>query len=576
MVATDYEPDAAGLQSFILCADCGTPISSANGAGLCVGCLKNTVDITEDIPKEAALNFCRGCERFLSPPQTWIHAQPESRELLAICLKKIARPLMKVRLVDASFVWTEPHSRRVKVKITIQKEVLANTVLQDDFVLTLVVHSGQCPSCTRLAAKNTWRATVQVRQKVTHKRTFLWLEQLILKHNAHKDTVNISEKRDGLDFFYSERNDAIKMVEFLAGVVPVRSKGSEQLISSDTHSNTSNYKFTYSVEIVPVCKDDLVCLPRTLAKAWGNIRPLTLCSRVGNTIHLLDPSTLQQTDVSSPVYWRQPFDSLATVSDLVEFVVLDVEYTNITRGKYVLADVQVMRSSTGSTTKASSDDDEEMGHDGIFYTRTHLGGIIQPGDTVLGYHLTNANFNNEAYEALEQSREALPDVILVKKTYPSRRKKSKPRGWKLRSIAKEAEDAGDGVVGRGALGRRGGVDQKNVERDYELFLRDLEEDKEMRAAINLYKAIPKEKAEEIGEGDIVMGTANGKSGSGLKGGKRRQKKVSTLPQEMEVEEDRGVEADEETVGDDDFPEIGMEELLDQFEEMDMDEGEEVE
>jgi nonsense-mediated mRNA decay protein 3 len=27
---------------------------------------------------------------------------------------------------------------------------------------------------------------VQVRQKVTHKRTFLWLEQLILKHNAHK------------------------------------------------------------------------------------------------------------------------------------------------------------------------------------------------------------------------------------------------------------------------------------------------------------------------------------------------------------------------------------------------------
>jgi len=37
-----------------------------------------------------------------------------------------------------------------------------------------------------LAAKNTWKASVQVRQKVTHKRTFLWLEQLILKHNAHK------------------------------------------------------------------------------------------------------------------------------------------------------------------------------------------------------------------------------------------------------------------------------------------------------------------------------------------------------------------------------------------------------
>lgn len=50
-----------------------------------------------------------------------------------------------------------------------------------------------------------------------------------------------------------------------------RIKGSEQLISSDTHSNTSNYKFTYSVEIVPVCKDDLVALPKSLARSWGNI-----------------------------------------------------------------------------------------------------------------------------------------------------------------------------------------------------------------------------------------------------------------------------------------------------------------
>jgi nonsense-mediated mRNA decay protein 3 len=51
----------------------------------------------------------------------------------------------------------------------------------------------------------------------------------------------------------------------------LRSKGSEQLISSDTHNGTSSYKFTYSVEIVPICKDDLVCIPKGLAKQWGNI-----------------------------------------------------------------------------------------------------------------------------------------------------------------------------------------------------------------------------------------------------------------------------------------------------------------
>jgi len=475
-------------------------------------------------------------------------------------LKKIARPLLKVRLIDAAFIWTEPHSRRIKLKITIQKEVLANTVLQQTFVLTLVVQTGQCPQCTRLAAKNTWKASVQVRQKVTHKRTFLFLEQLILKHNAHKDTTSISEKRDGLDFFYTERNMAIKMVEFLAGVVPVRTKGSEQLISQDTHSGTANYKFTYSVEIVPVCKDDLVAIPKSLARQWGNISPLTICSRVGNSIHLLDVMTLQQTDVSAPVYWRQPFDSLATVSDMVEFVVLDIEPTGAQRGKWVLADAQVTRVS-GTGHRA---DEDGMGDDGIYHTRTHLGRFLQPGDTVLGYHLTNANFNSDAFEAMDQSR--VPDVILVRKTYPNRRKKNKARNWKLRSIAKEAEDNADAPasgVGRGALGRRGGVDAKNVERDYELFLRDLEEDPEMRAAVNLYKADPVVEDDE----DIAMGSGAA-PGSGMRGGKRRTGAATAAAAAMDMDDEMSEEEEP------DFPEIQIDELLEHFEEMGID-GEEV-
>ncbi|GMK56739.1 hypothetical protein CspeluHIS016_0305790 [Cutaneotrichosporon spelunceum] len=568
----EYEPDAAGRESYILCADCGTVISSANGAGLCVGCLRNTIDITEGIPKEAVINFCRGCERFLSPPQTWVAAQPESRELMAICLKKIARPLQKVRLIDASFIWTEPHSRRIKLKITIQKEVLANTVLQQTFELTLVVHTGQCPQCTRLAAKNTWKASVQVRQKVTHKRTFLFLEQLILKHSAHKDTISISEKRDGLDFFYAERNHALKMCEFLASVVPVRVKGSEQLISSDTHSNTSNYKFTYSVEIVPVCKDDLVCLPKSLAKQWGNITPLTLCSRVGNTIHLMDPTTLQQTDITAPVYWRQPFTPLAQVSDLVEFIVLDIEPIGVHRGKWVLADAQVTRSQRSGGHQY----DDGMGDDGIYHTRTHLGAILQPGDTVLGYDLTNANFNNDEFEALDMHR--IPNIILVKKTYPNRRKKSKPRNWKLKSMAKEAEDGIEqSGFGRGAVGRRGGVDTKNVERDYELFLRDLEEDKEMRQAINMYRAEAPAENEEDDDGDVAMGSG-AKAGSGMRGGKRRDGAASAAAAaaEMDAEEDSmgGIDGDDEDE-EEDFPEIELDELLENFEELDMADGDEV-
>src|SRR5882762_1272249 len=187
----------------------------------------------------ASVSFCRNCERFLAPPAQWTIAQPESKELLAICLKKL-KGLSKVRLTDAHFIWTEPHSKRLRVSLTIQKEVrimlslvllrcgscntqvLTSTILEQVFEIEYLVQHGQCSSCAKLAAKNTWKALVQVRQKVPHKRTFLFLEQLILKHNAQKDTISVKEARDGLDFFYSQRSHAIKMTEFLSGVVPIR------------------------------------------------------------------------------------------------------------------------------------------------------------------------------------------------------------------------------------------------------------------------------------------------------------------------------------------------------------------
>ncbi|KAJ2933927.1 hypothetical protein H1R20_g3173, partial [Candolleomyces eurysporus] len=478
-------------------------------------------------------------------------------ELLAICLKKL-KGLAKVRLTDARFIWTEPHSKRLKVALTIQKEVLTNTILEQTFEIEYLVQHGQCPDCARLAAKNTWKALVQVRQKVPHKRTFLFLEQLIIKHNAQKDTISIKEVRDGLDFFYSSRAHALKMQEFLAGVVPTKSKSSEQLISSDTHSNTANFKYTYSVEIVPICKDDLVCIPLKQARQFSNISPLTVCTRVGNSLQLMDPATLQTCEIPPTVYWRSPFEALASVTDLVEFTILDIEPDRSrTRGKYLMADAQVAVSGAFKSSKAGDLDDSMMDYEGvgatsmIYHTRTHLGAILQPGDSAMGYHLTSANFNSDAFA--DVPTHFIPDVILVKKAYPNRRKKSKARNWKLRSMAKEAGEEGETSSARGAIGRMGGRDAKKVEEDYELFLRDLEEDPEMRAAVNLYKAA-----------DVKMGDEE-------KDGKKTKKKVQYA---MEVDEAAGPSHDgadhghEET----DFPEVRLEELLEEFDEMTLNTG----
>ena len=100
------------------CAVCGVLITPRQG-NMCLACLRQNVDLTEGITLQGVLHWCRGCERWLSG-ERYVYADWESRELLAIALKNI-RGLNKVKLVDAGFIWTEPHSRRVKVQLTVQK-----------------------------------------------------------------------------------------------------------------------------------------------------------------------------------------------------------------------------------------------------------------------------------------------------------------------------------------------------------------------------------------------------------------------------------------------------------------------
>lgn len=569
------QPQAANAeQGLVLCADCGTAIPP-NSANLCITCLRNSVDITEGIPKQATVNFCKQCERYLNPPQSWVTAQLESRELLAICLRKL-RGLNKVRLIDAGFIWTEPHSKRLRVKLTVQKEVLTSTVLQQVFEIEYIVQYGQCPDCTRLAAKNTWRAQVQLRQKVPHKRTFLFLEQLILKHNAHKDTINISEKKDGLDFYYTQRSHAVKMCEFLSSVVPVRVTSSSSVISMDIHSSTSNNKFTYSVEIAPICKDDLVVLPKPLAKSLGQLPQLVLCSRISNTIRLMDPVTLSYADVTADKYFRDPFYPLCTIPELSEYLVLDIEANGpeSANGKFATADAQV--SPMNATSFGSAD--------AVYHTRTHLGQLLQPGDAAMGYNLGHGNFNSDIFDSIPGH--LIPDVILVKKSYPDSKKRRKNRNWRLKSIAKEAEDAavGEGTYGRGALGRRGGLDGQKVEAAYEWFLRELEEDEEMRAGVNLYrdkeaeerlrikreaKAFRKAKKAARAEAAAANGDAMDQDGDAAMGGGA----AATDDVDDGMTDDGFTTDGESEFGDDeDVPRIRMDELLDDMDEMNIDEG----
>lgn len=136
-----------------------------------------------------------------------------------------------------------------------------------------------------------------------------------------------------------------------------------------------------------------------------------------------------------------------------------------------------------------------------------------------GYHLSGTNYNNALFDALEGSKLAstIPDVVLVKKLYP-RRRKNKNRNWRLKRMAKEEGEM---------LPRK--QDQERMERDYEMFLRDVEEDADFRAGLALYKA--------------------------------EQERLKAAAADMEVEESE--------IGDDEGLEIPMEQLLDDMEDLTM-------
>ena len=94
--------------------------------------------------------------------------------------------------------------------------------MQQTFVAVLKILSHQCSDCNRVEAKNFWQACVQVRQRRVHKKTLLYLEQVILKFQAHEKCTNIKAVPEGMDFFFSLKDDAGKFTDFILSKVPAK------------------------------------------------------------------------------------------------------------------------------------------------------------------------------------------------------------------------------------------------------------------------------------------------------------------------------------------------------------------
>lgn len=443
----------------IPCCLCGTMIY-ANNCNQCSTCLAQQFDLREILQRgELTIHQCRQCRRFettklSSNSISYQEYNLESPELLSLCLKRIPalqddkyisnnnnNNVSNIHVTDALWVWTEPNSMRLKVRVTVRATVgeSQNTVIQQRCLITYVIRFKQCPECNREYTNRTWHALVQVRQKSSSKastthRGLLMLEMILTKHPTVRSNVLRAETvRQGFDFYFLSSQHAQQFTNFLSKTMAIKiTATTKKLISSDSKNNTANMKHTIICELVPLCRYDLVLIGcDTNKKArkiiWNcfgnntsNIR-FALVMKVSKCIRFLDATYHNgvvnngindlYVDLHSDNYWKcdRYLKVICSQKSCISFIVLNIEPIEQQQrnseeyDKNELIEVEVARES-------------DFGRNDItLRCISHLGHLLNVGDTVLGYDLTTMVLPSDD-GTFYQSNFDLPDVILLKKS----------------------------------------------------------------------------------------------------------------------------------------------------------------
>ncbi|EWM27960.1 NMD3 family protein [Nannochloropsis gaditana] len=509
----------------VLCPLCGLSMES-NAANRCGNCVRNEIDLQGEIKPSRPLIQCKQCFHWQAKSKHWVAAELESRELLALVLKFVPG-LHKggsgprggdgpMEVVEAGWIWTEPHSKRLKLKLTVRKEVLNGVMVQQRVQAEFVVRTIQCDACALSYTEQAWKAVCQLRQRVTHKRTFFFLEQLLLARKMESKILDMELTRHGMDLYFGDKNTALQFLAFLQTAVPMRSKTTRKLIAEDRQNNVHRSQWSMSVDIVPLCKDDLCFLP----PGGGGVQGLVLVSRVTAVVQFLDPLTLKTGEMTAAKYWKAPVECLMQSGDLIPYEVLDVELIRPRRGegkggrdkgqrkagypeggngpsrKWQLAEVEIIKSSDFGV--------RDVTHRVV----SHLGHLLAVGDTVLGYDLGTATALGEREGGWRGMKHEPPDVVLVRRVdvekKGAKRERRRLRRLQARRARRAAEREGNGE-GAGARGRDRKEEvegEEKAEADFLAFAEELEEDLEMQALIAREESAARQRMamEEEGEG----------------------------------------------------------------------------
>ena len=461
--------------SKIVCCLCSAVID-ANPRGTCEACLKKSLNIKTCIPTEFELQYCKGCQRFLRPP--YVKIERDSADMMKLCLSRIKSYDKKVKIIDSNFIYTEPHSKIIKIKISIQKEVEKN-ILSQNLIIEFKEKWNLCRDCQKLQTPHTWSSCVQIRQRVPHKKTMLYLEQIILKNKMQKSSLYFEEANDGFDFFFSTRRAGEIFSNWIATVVPSKITYHKKYVSLSTST------FTYLVDVANVAKYDLFILDKDSYKKLGGIGPLLICTRLSSRTIFIDPRTFNHLYLDGNTFFKYKFNPFCNSNQLTEFLVLDVyeeiDYNfgsinnnNNTNNNKNEKKKKNKGKKKNKRKKDESDSEEEKKEENnvintnesesvdsmsistnyekgvkdkekkleedkeyilkckktfikiirnnnekdkgeIIEIKSHLADVIKVGEIYLGYDLKSINLDSENSAFLEGNINRLPDVILVRK-----------------------------------------------------------------------------------------------------------------------------------------------------------------
>ena len=460
--------------SKIVCCLCSAVID-ANPRGTCEACLKKSLNIKTCIPTEFELQYCKECQRFLRPP--YVKIERDSADMMKLCLSRIKSYDKKVKIIDSNFIYTEPHSKIIKIKISIQKEVEKN-ILSQNLIIEFKEKWNLCRDCQKLQTPHTWSSCVQIRQRVPHKKTMLYLEQIILKNKMQKSSLYFEEANDGFDFFFSTRRAGEIFSNWIATVVPSKITYHKKYVSLSTST------FTYLVDVANVAKYDLFILDKDSYKKLGGIGPLLICTRLSSRTIFIDPRTFNHLYLDGNTFFKYKFNPFCNSNQLTEFLVLDVyeeidyNFGNINNNNTNNNKNEKKKKNKGKKKnkrkKDESDSEEEKKEENnvintnesesvdsmsistnyekgvkdkekkleedkeyilkckktfikiirnnnekdkgeIIEIKSHLADVIKVGEIYLGYDLKSINLDSENSAFLEGNINRLPDVILVRK-----------------------------------------------------------------------------------------------------------------------------------------------------------------